>query len=70
MIRNNQEARGSIQNMGLFRKNKLKTAQKAYEAKMKEAMETQRRGDIQGFASLNEEATEILKELERLKSES
>ncbi len=56
--------------MGLFSKNKLKTAQKAYEAKMKEAMETQRRGDIQGFASLNEEATEILKELERLKSES
>jgi hypothetical protein len=56
--------------MGLFAKNKLKASQKAYEAKMKEAMEAQRKGDIQGYAALNEEAEELLQTLQGLKGTS
>ena len=56
--------------MGLFAKNKLKTSQKAYEAKMKEAMEAQRRGDIQTFATLNEEAGRLLQVLQKLQGSS
>jgi hypothetical protein len=52
--------------MGLFGGNPVKKAKKAYEAKMKEAMEAQRSGDIQGFAALNEEAEALLAKLKEL----
>lgn len=44
--------------------NKKKKAQKAYEAKMKEAMKAQRSGDIQRYAELMTEAEELLKQIE------
>ncbi len=51
--------------MGLFgRKSKDAKLQKQYQAKMKEAMEAQRNGDIQKYAALYEEAQEILKQKE------
>ncbi|MCB1069709.1 MAG: Lacal_2735 family protein [Verrucomicrobia bacterium] len=50
--------------MGWFGGDKKKAAQKAYEAKMKEAMEAQRGGDIQAYAARNEEAQALLKKLQ------
>lgn len=52
--------------MGWFTTDPKKKARRAYEAKMKEAMEAQRAGDIQRYAALNEEAQSLLAELQRL----
>lgn len=54
--------------MGLFSSSPVKKAQKAYEAKMKEAIETQRAGDIQRYAELNEQAALLLEELKALET--
>lgn len=47
--------------------NKQKKLQKAYEAKLGEAMHAQRNGDIRGYSTLSEQADALLKELQSLK---
>ncbi|WP_144244290.1 DUF6435 family protein [Nitrincola sp. A-D6] len=47
--------------------NKQKKLQKAYEAKLGEAMQAQRNGDIRGYSALSEQADALLKEIETLK---
>jgi len=54
--------------MAWFGGNEVKKAQKAYEAKMKQAMEAQRGGDIQGLAKLSEEAEQLLARLKELQA--
>lgn len=56
--------------MAWFGGNEVKKAQKAYEAKMKQAMEAQRGGDIQGLAKLSEEAEQLLARLKELQAKS
>ena len=53
--------------MKLFRQDPAKRMQKAYEAKAKEAMEAQRRGDIRALAALNDEAHELLLQVEAIR---
>ncbi|MFB0980265.1 MAG: DUF6435 family protein [Alteromonadaceae bacterium] len=47
----------------LFKKNPLKKLNKAYDAKLEQAMHAQRNGDIKSFAMLTEEAEKINKEI-------
>ncbi|QEW06820.1 DUF6435 family protein [Nitrincola iocasae] len=47
--------------------NKQKKLQKAYEAKLGEAMQAQRNGDIRSYSALSEQADTLLKEIELLK---
>jgi len=49
---------------GLFKKNPVKKLEKAYAAKLIEARDLQRKGDIKGFARVSAEADSILQELE------
>jgi len=51
---------------GLFKSSPVKKAKKQYQDKLTEAMNAQRSGDIQSFASLSAEAEELLKEIEKL----
>ena len=51
---------------GLFG-NPVKKLEKEYKAKLTEAMQAQRSGDIQGYARLNSEAEAILGRLEEAK---
>lgn len=51
---------------GLFKKDKTKRLNKAYDAKLEEALKAQRSGNIQAYAALTEEAEEIRKEIEAL----
>lgn len=53
---------------GLFKKDPLKRLNKAYDAKLLEARDAQRSGDIQGFAVLSEEANSILKQIQALQA--
>jgi hypothetical protein len=50
--------------------NKQKKLQKAYEAKLGEAMQAQRKGDIRSYSTLSEQADTLLKQIESLKSSS
>jgi hypothetical protein len=50
----------------LFKSDPQKKLQKAYEAKLTEAMQAQRNGDIRGYSVLQEEAEAIYAELEAL----
>ena len=50
----------------LFKSNSLKKLKKTHSAKLEEAMQAQRRGDIRQFASLTTEAEEILREIKKL----
>jgi len=53
---------------GLFKKDPVAKLQKEYEAKMLEARDVQRSGDLRHYARVMEEAEEILKKIEELKS--
>ena len=53
---------------GLFKKDPLKELEKSYKAKLTEAMNAQRSGDIQSYARLSSEAEELLKKIDDLKS--
>lgn len=48
----------------LFKSNPHKKRQKAYEAKLTEAMQAQRNGDIRRYSTLQEEAEAIYVQLE------
>lgn len=52
--------------MGMFKKDPAKKLRKALEAKLKEAMDAQRRGDIQAFADRTQEAEALEKQLTEL----
>lgn len=52
-----------------FKKDPVKTLEKAYEKKMEEARDIQRSGDIKHYAELVAESEEILKEIEKLKKQ-
>ena len=56
--------------MGFLSRNKTRRLQRAYEAKLKEAMEAQRNGDIQGFAALTQQAQAIYAQVQELESAS
>ncbi|UTW06610.1 DUF6435 family protein [Pseudomonas benzenivorans] len=56
---------------GLFKSDPLKKLRKQYDAKLEEAMNAQRNGNIRGYAQLSEEADALWKQLEPLeKSQS
>lgn len=50
----------------LFKKDPLKKLEQQYERLLKEAMQLQRGGDIQGYARKMAEAEEVQKEMEAL----
>lgn len=52
---------------GFFKQDPEKKNQKKYEAKLHEAMQAQRNGDIRGYSFLMEEAEAILKEIDEAK---
>ena len=54
----------------LFKKDPIKKLQKEYESLMKEAMNAQRNGDIDGYSKLSAKAEECAQELDRLKEGS
>ena len=53
---------------GFFQSNPVKKLEKKYNAKLSEAMNAQRSGNIQEFARLSSEAEEIFKALEEEKN--
>lgn len=50
----------------LFKSSPQKKLQQAYEAKLTEAMQAQRNGDIRGYSALQEEAEAIYAKLQAL----
>ncbi len=55
---------------GLFKKDPVKKLEKEYDAILVKARDTQRSGDIKGYAKLMAESEEILKKIEELKKEN
>ncbi len=55
---------------GLFKKDPVKTLETEYQKLLVKARDTQRSGDIKGYAKLMSEAEEILKKIEQLKDEN
>ena len=53
---------------GWFRRNKAKDLRRRYEAKMKEALDLQRQGDIPAFALATAEADELYQALQAAQS--
>ena len=53
--------------LSLFKSDPIKKLEKQYYAKLKEAMETQRNGDMRRYAELTEEANKMLSSIEELK---
>lgn len=53
---------------GLFKKDPIKKLEKEYEAILVKARDTQRAGDIKGYAKLMEESEEILKKIDALRN--
>lgn len=51
---------------GFFKSDPARKLRKQYEAKLAEAMQAQRNGDIRGYAELSAQADAIWKELEPL----
>ncbi len=51
---------------GLFKKNPEAKLEKEYKRLLKEAMELQRKGDIQGYALKTEEAEKVQLQIEKL----
>ncbi len=49
-----------------FKRDPLKTLRKQYSAKLEEAMQAQRNGDIRSYAMLSEEAAALWAQLEPL----
>lgn len=54
----------------LFKRDPRKPLQQAYEAKLKQAMESQRNGDIRRYSELTAEADELYRRLLALDAES
>ena len=52
---------------GLFKKDPVKQLEKEYAAILEKARDTQRSGDIKGYAKLMEQSEEILKKIEALR---
>lgn len=52
-----------------LKSNPIEKLDKQYKAKLKEAMETQRQGNIRRYAELTQEAEAIRESMEALKSE-
>ena len=50
---------------GLFNKNPIKKMEKAHGAKLEEARNAQRAGNIQAYAALTEEAEKLRLEIEK-----
>jgi hypothetical protein len=55
---------------GLFKKDPSKELQRQYAAKLEEARDAQRSGDIKGYARLMEESEEILKKIDKLREKA
>ncbi|MAD57859.1 MAG: hypothetical protein CMK44_04710 [Porticoccus sp.] len=55
---------------GIFKKNPLKKLKDEYEAKLKDAMEAQRSGDIFNYSQLSKEADIIHKKIKLIESET
>lgn len=51
---------------GLFKRDPAKTLRKQYSAKLEEAMQAQRNGDIRSYSVLTEEAQALWAQLEPL----
>jgi molybdenum-dependent DNA-binding transcriptional regulator ModE len=54
---------------GWLKSDPIEKLDKQYQAKLKEAMETQRNGNIQRYAELTQEAESILESIDALKAE-
>lgn len=52
---------------GIFKKDPLKKLEKEYEDLLVQARDTQRSGDIKGYARLMSQSEELLKKIESLK---
>lgn len=52
----------------LFRSDPAGKLQKQYEAKLEQAMQAQRSGDIRSYSMITEEAEGILKQIQALKN--
>ena len=50
----------------LFKKDPKKELQKEYEALMKQAIDAQRSGDIEGYSNLSAQAEDVAKKLDEL----
>ena len=53
----------------LFKKDPEKKLQKKYEQLMKDAVDAQRSGDIEGYSNLSTQADNIAKELDKIKAD-
>ncbi len=53
----------------LFKSDPSKKLHKSYAAKLEQAMQAQRSGDIRGYAELTEQAEQIKAQLDALKAE-
>ena len=49
-----------------FKSDPVKKLNKRYEAKLEQAMQAQRNGDIKGYAMITADAEKILKEIETM----
>ena len=54
---------------GWLKSDPIKKLDKQYQAKLQEAMETQRNGNIRRYSELTQEAESILESIEKLKVE-
>lgn len=52
---------------GFFKKDPIAKLQKEYERLLEKARDTQRKGDIKGYAASMEKAEEILNKIEQMK---
>jgi len=55
---------------GLFKKDPIKELEKEYDAILLKARDTQRAGDIKGYAKLMAESEEIMDRIESLRKKS
>ena len=55
---------------GWLKTNPIKKLEKDYQAKLKEAMESQRNGNIRGYAELTAEAEALYQQLESLRQQA
>jgi hypothetical protein len=55
---------------GLFKKDPVKKLEKEYEQILEKARDTQRSGDIKGYAKLMDESEELLKKIEEIKQQN
>ena len=55
--------------LNLFKSDPVKKLRKSYQAKLEEAMNAQRRGDIESYSMISVEAESLLKEIQALEQE-